>query len=194
MGVLAPGAATRQNRPMLLGRNDERLALDDLLAQARAGRSGVLALVGEPGIGKTALLEHAGESAEGMRVLRARGIESEAVIPFAGLAELLRPALSALDRIPEPQADALPGALALGPGRARARFAMGAATLSLLSASAEERPLAMLVDDAHWLDRSSAETLLFAARRLLADPIALVITVREGQPSLLDGADLPPPP
>lgn len=191
MGVLAPGAATRQNRPMLLGRNDERLALDDLLAQARAGRSGVLALVGEPGIGKTALLEHAGESAEGMRVLRARGIESEAVIPFAGLAELLRPALSALDRIPEPQAAALAGALALGPARARDRFAIGAATLSLLSASAEERPLAMLVDDAHWLDRSSAETLLFAARRLLADPIALVITVREGQPSLLDGADLP---
>jgi len=97
---------------MLLGRNDERLALDDLLAQARAGRSGVLALVGEPGIGKTALLEHAGESAEGMRVLRARGIESEAVIPFAGLAELLRPALSALDRIPEPQAAALAGATA----------------------------------------------------------------------------------
>ncbi|HST56207.1 MAG TPA: AAA family ATPase [Solirubrobacteraceae bacterium] len=175
---------------MLLGRKDERLALDRLLAQARAGRSGVLALVGEPGIGKTALLEHAAASADGMRVLRSRGIESEAVIPFAGLAELLGPALSALDRIPAPQATALAGALALGPAGARDRFAIGAATLSLLSASAEEGPLVLLVDDAHWLDRSSAETLLFAARRLLADPIALVMTVREGQPSLLDGADL----
>jgi DNA-binding CsgD family transcriptional regulator len=176
---------------MLLGRRDERLALDRLLAGAREGRSGVLALVGEPGIGKTALLEHAAAQAEGMRVLRARGIESEAVIPFAGLAELLRPALGALDRIPAPQADALAGALALGPSGARDRFAIGAATLSLLSASAEERPLALVVDDAHWLDRSSAETLLFAARRLLADPIALVLSVREGEPSLLDGADLP---
>ena len=176
---------------MLLGRKDERLALDRLLAQARDGRSAVLVLVGEPGIGKTALLEHAAEGADGMRILRSRGIESEAVIPFAGLAELLRPALGALDRIPAPQASALAGALALGPGGARDRFAIGAATLSLLSASAEAGPLALLVDDAHWLDRSSAEALLFAARRLLADPIALVLAVREGQPSLLDGADLP---
>jgi len=175
---------------MLLGRKDERLALDRLFAQAREGRSGVLALVGEPGIGKTALLEHAADSADGMRILTARGIESEAVIPFSGLAELLRPALGALDRIPPPQATALAGALALGPAGPRDRFAVGAATLSLLSASAEDGPLALLVDDAHWLDRSSAETLLFAARRLLADPIALVLTVREGQPSLLDGADL----
>lgn len=175
---------------MLLGRIDERLALDRLLAQAREGRSGVLALVGEPGIGKTALLEYAAASAQEMRILRCRGIESEAVIPFAGLAELLRPALNSLDRIPAPQATALAGALALGPAGARDRFAIGAATLSLLSASAEEAPLALLVDDAHSLDRSSAETLLFAARRLLADPIALVLTVREGQPSLLDGADL----
>jgi DNA-binding CsgD family transcriptional regulator len=175
---------------MLLGRKDERLALVRLLAQAREGRSGVLALVGEPGIGKTALLDHVAGSAEGMRVLRSRGIESEAVIPFAGLAELLRPVLSAIDRIPAPQAAALAGALALGPAGARDRFAIGAATLSLLSASAEEEPIALLVDDAHWLDRSSAETLLFAARRLLADPIALVIAVREGEASLLDGADL----
>jgi DNA-binding CsgD family transcriptional regulator len=175
---------------MLLGRKDERLALDRLFAQAREGRSGVLALVGEPGIGKTALLDHAAESADGMRILRARGVESESVIPFAVLAELLRPLLGGLDRIPAPQATALASALALGPARALDRFAIGAATLSLLCASAEEGPLALLVDDAHWLDRSSSETLLFAARRLLADPIALVLTVREGQASLLDGADL----
>jgi hypothetical protein len=175
---------------MLLGRKDERLALNGLFARAREGRSGVLALVGEPGIGKTALLEHAAENTDGMRILRARGIESEAEIPFAGLAELLRPTLSALDRIPVPQATALAGALALGPAHPQDRFAIGAATLSLLSASAEDTPLALLVDDAHSLDRSSAEAILFAARRLLADPIALVLTVREGEPSLLDGADL----
>ncbi len=175
---------------MLLGREEERLALDRLLAEARDGRSGVLALVGEPGIGKTVLLEYAAARADGMRVLSARGVESEAEVPFAGLAELLRPALSAFERIPAPQATALAGALALGPAAAQDRFAIGAATLSLLSACAEEAPLALLVDDAHLLDGSSAEALLFAARRLLADPIALILTVREGEPSLLDGADL----
>ncbi|MEP6954919.1 MAG: AAA family ATPase [Solirubrobacteraceae bacterium] len=175
---------------MLLGRNDERLALDRVLAQARRGQSGVLALVGEPGIGKTALLDHAAQQAGGMRILRARGIQSEAQIPFAGLAELLRPALDGLDRIPAPQAAALAGALALGPARAGDRFAIGAATLSLLSAGAEEGPLVLLVDDAHWLDGSSSEALLFAARRLVADPIALVLTAREGEASMLDGSDL----
>jgi DNA-binding CsgD family transcriptional regulator len=176
---------------MLLGRNDERRALGRLLGEARDGRSGVLAIVGEPGIGKTALLDYAAKNAGGMRILRARGIESETQIPFAGLAELLRPVVGALNQIPTPQATALAGALALGPPRAEDRFAIGAATLSLLSASAEDRPVALLVDDAHWLDGSSAEALLFATRRLLADPIAVVLTVREGVPSLLDGADLP---
>jgi len=175
---------------MLLGRDDERLALDRVLAQARQGRSGVLALVGEPGIGKTSLLEHAATQADGMRVLRARGVQSEAEVPFAGLAELMRPALPALDRIPPPQASALAGALALEPATAQDRFAVGAATLSLLSAWAEESPLLVIVDDAHRLDAASAEALLFAARRLLADPIAIVLAVREGEPSLLDGSDL----
>ena len=175
---------------MMLGRKDERLALDRLLAEARQGRSGVLALVGEPGIGKTVLLEYAAQRADGMRVLWARGVESEAQVAFAGLAELLRPALAALDRIPAPQARAVAGALALGPASARDRFAVGAATLSLLSSYAEEGPLALLVDDAHLLDGSSADALRFAARRLVADPIALILTVREAEPSLLDGADL----
>src|SRR2546422_5221309 len=91
---------------MLLGRDEERLALDRLLAEARSGRSGVLAFVGEPGIGKTALLDYAADARKEMRVLRARGIESEAEVPFGGLLELLRPALDALDRIPSPQAEA----------------------------------------------------------------------------------------
>ncbi len=126
-----------------------------------------------------------------MQVLRARGIESEAQIPFASLLELLRPALVMIEKVPEPQAVALEGALALRPGMARERFAVGAATLSLLAAYAEQEPLALLIDDAHWLDASSAQALLFAFRRLVADPIAVLVAVREGEPSLLDGADLP---
>src|SRR3954451_8071499 len=176
---------------MLVGRDRERRALERLMSEARAGRSGVLALTGEPGIGKSALLEAAEDAATGMRVLRARGVPSESHIPFAGLFELLRPALGSLDRIPSPQAEALETALALRPGRAEDRFAVGAATLSVLAAHAEQEPLAVLVDDAHWLHGSSADALLFAVRRLVADPIAVVLTVREGEASLLDGADLP---
>ncbi|HTP23158.1 MAG TPA: AAA family ATPase [Solirubrobacteraceae bacterium] len=176
---------------MLVGRDKEREAIKRALESARSGTSATLALVGEAGIGKTALLDDAVEHAAGMRVLRARGIESEAQIPFASLLELLRPALRMLDRIPDPQAVALEGALALRRGPAQERFAVGAATLSLLAAYAEEEPVAVLVDDAHWLDGSSAQALLFAFRRLVADPIAVLIAVREGDSSLLDGADLP---
>ena len=176
---------------MLFGRNPETAALDTLLASAREGRSAVLAITGEAGIGKTALLEHAAAGATGMRVLRARGIESEAQVPFGGLLELLRPALGSLEAIPKPQSDALGGALALRPPTAQDRFAVGAATLSLLAAYAEDVPVLVLVDDVHWLDGSSAEALLFAVRRLVADPIAVIVTARDDEPSLLDGADLP---
>lgn len=176
---------------MLLGREQEREAIDRVLESAREGASATLVLVGEAGIGKTALLEYALDRAAGMRVLTARGIESEAQIPFASLLELLRPALGVVDRIPAPQAIALEGALALRPARAGERFAVGAATLSVLAAYAEEGPVALLIDDAHWLDGSSAEALLFAIRRLVADPIAVIAAVREGNPTVLEGADLP---
>jgi DNA-binding CsgD family transcriptional regulator len=176
---------------MLLGREPEQAALERLLGDARAGRSGVLALVGEAGIGKSALLQYAASLTAGTRVLRARGVASEARIPFSGLFELLRPALDHLDGIPGPQANALESALALRPARAQDRFAVGAATLSLLAAFSEEQPAMLLVDDAHWLDGSTADALLFALRRLLAEPIAAVLAVRETEPSLLDGADLP---
>ncbi|MBV9607458.1 MAG: helix-turn-helix domain-containing protein [Solirubrobacterales bacterium] len=175
---------------MLLGRSLERQQIEEVLGRARSGVSATFALVGEAGIGKTVLLDHAAELASGMSILRARGIESEAQIPFASLLELLRPALGVLERIPRPQAIALEAALALRPGMAQERFAVGAATLSLLSAYAEEGPLAVLVDDAHWVDLPSAQALLFAFRRLVADPIAVVIAAREDEPSLLDGADL----
>jgi DNA-binding CsgD family transcriptional regulator len=178
---------------MLVGRDRERRELDAALAGARLNRSAILVVAGEVGIGKTMLLEDASERAHaaGMRVLRARGIESEARVPFAGLLELLRPALPAVERIPEPQRAALEGALALRPASAQDRFAVGAATLSLLAAYAEGAPVAALVDDAHWLDGSSADALLFAMRRLVADPIAVVVAVRQEEPSFVDDAHLP---
>jgi predicted ATPase len=176
---------------MLLGRARERQEIGRALARARSGTSATLALAGEPGIGKTALLDYAAGQATGMRLLQARGIESEAQIPFASLLELLRPALPMLGKIPGPQAAAMESALALRPGSGHERFAVGAATLSLLAAYAEDAPVAVVIDDAHWLDGSSAQALLFAFRRLVADPIAVLIAVRDGEPSLLDGADLP---
>jgi DNA-binding CsgD family transcriptional regulator len=176
---------------MLVGRDREQMVLNEVLASARAAQGRVLAIVGEPGIGKSAMLAYAEEHAGGMNVLRARGVQSEVQIPFAGLFDLLRPALPVIDRIPRPQAEALEGALALRPARREDRFAIGAATLGLLAAYAEASPLLVLVDDAHWLDGSSATALLFAARRLAADPIALVLAVREGEQSLLDGAGFP---
>jgi DNA-binding CsgD family transcriptional regulator len=176
---------------MLVGRDREQREIERVLERARSGASASLALVGEPGIGKTVLLDHAAERAEGMQLLRARGVESEARIPFASLFELVRPALGMIELIPAPQAVALEGALALRPATAQERFAVGAATLSLLAAYAERRPLAVIIDDAQWLDDSSAQALLFAFRRLLADPIAVLLAIRDGESSLLDGADLP---
>jgi DNA-binding CsgD family transcriptional regulator len=175
---------------MLVGRDRERRRIDDALALAAAGTSATLALVGEPGIGKTALLDYAADQSSGLRLLRARGIESEAQIPFASLLEVVRPALALLEQIPVPQAAALEGALALRPGAIRDRFAVGAATLSLLAAYAEQHPVALLLDDAQWVDGASAQALVFAVRRLLADPIAVLMAVREGEPSLLDGMGL----
>jgi DNA-binding CsgD family transcriptional regulator len=176
---------------MLVGREDEQRRLAALLDTARAGRSQVLAVVGEAGVGKSALLDDTAAGAGDMTVLRARGVQSETHVPFAGLFELLRPALGHLDRLSRPQAVALQSALALRPAQSHDRFAVGAATLGLLAALAEDRPLLVLVDDAHCLDDSSAAALLFAVRRALADAIAVVLTVREGEPSLLGGADLP---
>lgn len=177
--------------PQLVGREPEERLLAQLLAEARAGTAGVIAFVGDVGIGKSSLLEHAVRSATGMRVLRSRGIQSEARIPFGSLLELLRPALGYLDAVAPRQREALESALALRPARAGDRFAVGAATLALLAAYAEEAPLLVAVDDAQWLDGSTADALLFAMRRLVADPVAVVLSVRRGTASLLDGADLP---
>ena len=146
---------------------------------------------GEAGTGKTALLDHARAHAAGMTVLAAAGAQLESGLAFASLADLLRPLLADLDDIPPPQAAALMAALALGPPVAGDRFTICAATLSLLGACADHRPVVALVDDAGLLDASSAEALLFAARRLGAEAVALIIAVRESDPSPFVDAGLP---
>ena len=176
---------------MLLGRVPELLAIDRAMAAARLGKSACLVIRGEPGIGKTALLEYAVSQAASMRILSARGVEFEAGLPFAGLHELLRPTLGLLDRLPAIHASALRSALGLGPRIESDRLIIGAAALGLISAYAEEQPLLVTVDDAPWLDRASAEAIGFAARRLVADPVAILIAVREGEESPLLAAGLP---
>jgi len=139
----------------------------------------VLVVCGEPGIGKTALLDYAAGQASGFRVVRAWGVESEMELPYAGLHQLCLPLLDRLEKLPGPQRDALQVAFGLREGRPPERFLVGLAILSLLSGSAEDQPLACLVDDAQWLDHSSVQALAFAARRLLAEPVALIFAVRE---------------
>ncbi|MEU7738895.1 ATP-binding protein, partial [Nonomuraea sp. NPDC049158] len=168
---------------MLRGRERELAEIEALLARARDGRSASLILRGEPGIGKSALLDHAAQSPEGLRPLRGTGIETEAELPFAALHLLLRPALDRIGRLPAPQARALEGAFGLATAGGDApedRFLIGLAALSLLTELAEDGPLLCLVDDAQWMDRSSAEALLFAARRLHSEGIALLFAARDG--------------
>jgi DNA-binding CsgD family transcriptional regulator len=164
---------------MLLDRLPERAALSGLLDAAQAGRSGVLVVRGEPGVGKTALLEYAAESAAGLHVVRVAGVESEMELAFAALQQLCAPMLDKLAGLPDPQRDALGVAFGLKTGPAPDRFLVGLAVLSLLSEAAEQQPLLCVIDDAQWLDRASAQTLAFVARRLLAEPVALVFATRE---------------
>jgi DNA-binding CsgD family transcriptional regulator len=183
--------ATEGPVEVLHGRRSERELLGLLLEAVRGGQSRVLVMSGEPGVGKTALLESAISSASGFRVARAAGVESEMELAFAALQQLCVPLLDRLDRLPGPQHNALRVALGLGSGDAPDRFLVGLAVLSLISAVAEEQPLLCVVDDAQWLDRASAQTLVFVARRLLADSVALVFATRdpgkelEGLPRLL---------
>jgi DNA-binding CsgD family transcriptional regulator len=164
---------------VLHGRRDEREVLGRLLAAVRGGQSRVLVVYGEPGVGKTALVESAIRSASGFGVMRAVGVESEMELAFAALQQLCAPMLDRLDRLPAPQQDALGVAFGLRSGDAPDRFLVGLAVLSLLAEVAEERPLLCVVDDAQWLDRASAQALVFVARRLLADSVALVLVTRE---------------
>jgi DNA-binding CsgD family transcriptional regulator len=174
---------------MLIGRDTERRVLARLAAAARVSEACTLVVVGEAGMGKTALLEELAADADGLRVLRAHGSESEQDLVFGGLDQLVRPLLGLLGEIPAPQARALEVALALRPGERADRFAISAATLSLLSRAAEDEPVLVLVDDAHTMDRPSLEAVVFACRRILADPIGVVVATRPSGP-LMD-AGLP---
>jgi DNA-binding CsgD family transcriptional regulator len=167
-----------RGRRGLLGRGGECDTLSGLVAAARAGRGQVVVLLGEAGIGKSALLDFVVEHAAGCRIARATGVESELELAFAGLHQLCAPHLDRLDTLPGPQHQALAVAFGLRPGPAPDRFLVGLAALTLLSALADDRPLVCVVDDAHWLDHASAQTLEFVARRLAAEPVAMVFASR----------------
>ncbi|MFD4444754.1 AAA family ATPase [Nocardia sp. NPDC058519] len=163
---------------MLHGRDTEQARIDDLLSGARVGRSGALVLRGEAGIGKTALLDYA--AAQGVPTVRSAGIESEAELPFAALHLLVRPGMELVRQLPSRQRDALEAAFGLGEGAPADRMLIGLAVLTLLAEEAAQGPLLCLIDDAHWLDRATAEALLFAARRLDAEGVVMLFATRSG--------------
>ena len=184
------------NRLVLRGRRRECAALDGILDGLRQGRSAVLVLRGEPGVGKSSLLTYASAAASGIRVARAAGVDSEMELAFAGLHQLCGPMLDRIDHLPPPQRDALGTAFGLAAGPGQDRFLLGLAVLSLLSEVAAEQPLVCLVDDVQWLDRASVDTLAFVARRLYAESVALILGTRDltddltGLPEqVIDGLD-----
>jgi predicted ATPase len=174
----------------LLGRSRECALLDELLSAVRRGESRSLVLLGEAGIGKTALLAYLVDSAPDLSVLRAVGVESEMELAYASLHQLCAPLLDQLARLPEPQRDALEVVFGFSAGAAPDRFLVGLAVLGLLSEVAEERPLLCVLDDAQWLDRASALTLGFVGRRLLAEPVGLVFAAREPSEELRHVSEL----
>jgi DNA-binding CsgD family transcriptional regulator len=177
---------------ILRGRRSERAVFDGLLEGVRSGRSGVLVVRGEAGVGKTALLDAALDSVGDLTVVHVVGVESEMELAFAALHQLCASLLGRLGRIPAPQREAVEIVFGLSAGPAPDRFLVGLGVLSLLSAAAEERPLVCVVDDGQWLDRASALTLAFVARRLFAEPVALVFAARESGEELdgLPGLEL----
>jgi DNA-binding CsgD family transcriptional regulator len=163
----------------LRGRRSECAVLEEMIAAVRAGEGRSLVVRGDAGVGKTALLEYAANAASGLRVLHAAGVESEMELAFAALHQVCTPMLDRMDRLPGPQRDALAVAFGLRSGNPPDRFLVGLAVLSLLSELAEEGPLLCVVDDAQWLDRASAQVLGVVARRLLAEPVAVLFATRQ---------------
>jgi DNA-binding CsgD family transcriptional regulator len=173
--------SSRQGGSELRGRRSECSSLDRMLDDVRVARSRVLVLRGEAGIGKTALLEYVVANASGCRIERSAGVESEMELPFSGVHQLCVPMLDHLRLLPAPQRDALGTAFGLSASASTDRFLVGAALLTLLSEVAEERPLVCVIDDAQWLDKASAQVLGFVARRLLAEPVAMIFAVRDAR-------------
>ena len=170
-GIWGPAAG-------LTGRLSERGVLDRFVAGVRAGEGRALVVRGEPGVGKTVLLDYLAGRASGCRVARAAGVQSEMELAFAGLHQLCAPMLDHAESLPVPQREALRTAFGLSAGPVPDRFLVGLAVLGLLSETAGERPLVCVVDDQQWLDHASAQALGFAARRLAADPVGLVFAAR----------------
>ena len=172
--------------PGLHGRHNECAVLRRVVDEARAGSSGVLVVRGDAGIGKSALLEYITDAVSTFRIARAAGVESEVPLPFAGLRQLCDSMLDGLDHLPSPQRDALSTAFGLTVGAPPDRFFVALAVLSLLDHIAQEQPLLVVVDDADWMDDASVQALAFVARRLLAEPIAMVLVARsdENPPAL----------
>ncbi len=164
-----------------MGRNDESETLERLIAAVRYGWSGVLVLRGEAGVGKTALLQHATRAAVDMRIVRVTAVQSEMELSFAALHQLLVPFLGSLARLPEPQRKALASAFGLVAEPPPDRFLVGIAALTMITEAALEQPVLCLIDDAQWLDQASVDALGFVARRLSADPVAMLFAVREGE-------------
>ncbi len=168
----------------LIDRFAERRVLDSLLRDVRSAQSRVLLLHGDPGVGKSALTDYAAEQAAGCRVVRATGVESEMELAYAALHQLCIPLLHRLDHLPAPQRDALSIAFGMSAGQAPDRLVIGLAVLSLFSAVAEDRPLVCLIDDLQWLDDASAQVFGFLARRLVAEPVALIMATRAVNPEM----------
>src|ERR1700677_402823 len=175
---LPAGSPVWPRSPTLVGRRPERRVLDSLVEDVRAGHSRALVIYGEPGVGKSALLDYLAENASGCRVARTTGIQAEMELPFAALQQLCSPILGGLGHIPAPPHDALSGAFGLSTGPPADRFLVGLAVLSLLSEVAAERPLICVIDDQQWLDFATAQVLAFAARRLGTESLGLVFAAR----------------
>lgn len=171
----------------LRGRGGECETLQDLLATVRSGSCRVLVLRGEAGAGKTALLDYLTEAAAGFRCMHVAGVESDMELPFAGLQQLCLPLMEHADDLPQPQREALEVAFGLGAGPAPERFLVGLAVLSLMAAASTRQPLLCVVDDAQWLDHVTVQTLGFVARRLMAEPVALVFAARQSGAGTLTG-------
>ena len=177
-GAMGEDSQWRGRASGLTNRRDECAVLDQLVNAVQAGMSRVLVVRGEPGVGKSVLLDYLARGASHCRVMRATGVESEMELAFAGLHQLLSPVLDLLERMPVPQREALRTAFGLSAGPAPDRFLVGLAVLGLLSEAATERPLICVVDDEQWLDRASVQVLGFVARRLAAEPVGLVFAAR----------------
>ena len=175
---------------MLHGREREKQRVTALVDEAWASRGGALVVRGQPGVGKSTLLRDAVDGLDGTQILTTRGIESESPLAFAALQRLLRPMMRHADRLPEPQASALRAAFGEQTGGGD-RFLVFLATLSLLAEAAEQAPVLCVIDDAHWLDDASAAALLFTARRIGPERVALLFAARDGDVRRFDSEDLP---